>query len=776
MRNLFLVLLLTLLVAFAGCGGGDDKSSTSTDTSVGNDTFIEYTPAVFKASSNAYNFNDDGTALLSIEQLILNQWEVPFPQDAFNAADKEGKRKFYEAYIASAITQSESLLPIYAPQGDAGDFSVDVNNGVIDFTNYKLPADIDGDGQVTLDEDATLLIDALVDNVQGSVYDVNSDNVVDNRDLLYLVARLLTQVDSFHFYTTDGKELGVKAKLWDDSHVVDLSALSDTPQQVRIIVRDINGASSVKDEPSITQDEWHSGSTLVKSPKLSRDTNTSCSIESSILENLFPPAESKYVIGFQGSVKHVMGETVNGEAISQSDISNCFNQIVLEYFNSDIHKYFVPYNMNESANWAMGGVTVVVRDGFNYDVDLLRNISAFNAYSKDIPAEVHARNVSIKNSYTKGDKIIYTYSMVHIEAVYQESDAKYPLKGKITREATDPYDDCGSVTLNRVGPGPASHTDSKTSTELEGMDASYEFEDNLAMGHHSAILTWEEGSTYELDENYMFIKDEKSYDFAIPMKYTAIKGKVLDANDEPVEGVNLSLISTCPGGPPRQFSTSKDDGSYEFGEVYIGEYNIQIENETKAVVAQVGRDVDKDIKTESLWKFHVSVSNPYGSGTMSVKKFPINTKRFKMENGYAPGSWIASVYDSSEAEISFTGSLYYHGDLFPLEINYEPLDMNNADVKDYYLHFNAMQDIPGVPTSENMWVMSGSEVKTFTTTADGRIKDDFEAKVLSETKMEWRATGEDTVYIFTLEPCKNSECSDEENTENYDDFDDEFNN
>lgn len=766
MRKLLIILLIVITSFLLSCGGGggDSTPSTQNDTSSeSNGTLIRYTPEVFAASANAYNFNDDGTALLSIEQLILNQWENPFPLDSFNAADAEGKRIFYEAYIATSITQADSLLPIYAPQGIAGDFIVDVNNSSIDFTSYKLPADIDGDGHVTLEEDVALLIDALIIGSQATLYDLNNDSSVDNRDLLYLISRLLTQANSFHFYTTDGQELGIAAKLWNDTWTVDLSSLSTVPSQVRIIVRDINGASSVKNEPSITKDEWYSSSTVSKAPRRSSDANTSCSIESSLLSNLFPLAESEFVIGFQGSVKHVMGHTIDGEVISQSDILNCFNEIILYYYNdSEVHKYFVPDSMNEFTAWGAGGVTIAVRDGFNYSLDLLKNLDAFNDYSKDIQTEVHGRNVSIKNNKTVGGKIIYTYSMVHIQAVYQESDPKYPLSGKIIRDGNDPYDDCGNIILNRFAP--ASQTDSKISNELQkdGMNASYEFQETLAMGHHKSLIKWPEGATYELDDNYMFVKDETSHDFNIPSSSTTVTGDVLDANDEPVEGVELSLISTCPGGPDRKFTTSKADGSYEFQEVYIGEYSIQIENSTKAVVAQKGGPVNQDIKTETLWKLNIALSNVYGSGAMSVKKFPINSKRFKMANTHTQDGWIAWVLDNTEAEVSFTGSLYYATDISPLEINYE-YDNN------YYLHFNAIQDIPNVPASEDLWVSSDFYVTTSTSVANGKMPSDFEDKVSSETKIEWTATGEQVSYTFTLEPCKNSECTDAV------DFEDEFN-
>ncbi len=776
MKTIKIFLLLFVIVLFTGCGssGGDDTESTDTSTDTeqvadnsDDDTYIQYVIEEYEATQNAYEFNDDGTALHGIEQLILNQWENPFPSDSFASANNEGKKEFYNSYIVSAIAEANNALPIYAPQGSAGDFTVDVNNSIADFTDYKLPADIDGDGRVTLEDDAQMLIDALVDNLTSSMYDVNNDNSVDNRDLLYLIARLLTQANSFHFYTTDGQDLGLNALSWDDTHTIDLSSLSEIPQQVRIIVRDENGASSVEDTPSITQSEWHINSSLETRSRQTRDDSPGCSIDSSILLELFPEAQSEFVIGFQGSIKHVMGHTVNGEVISKGDLTNCFNIIYTMYvYDSKVHKYFVPNNMNSVPRIGGNDTSFVVQEGFHYDKDLLEDIPAWNAYSKDIPTEVHGKNRSYKNSYTKGDKIIYTYSMVHIEAVYHESDAKYPLEGEIKRDSQDPYKDCGKLVFNRLDP--AAQTDTKYSLELENNGyniTNYEFQDNLAMGHHQSSIKWEKGTTYELDDNFVFIKDETSHDFNIPLHDDVITGEVLDATNEPVSNVNLILRSTCDN-TLKKYATTNENGSYEFKEVYIGEYEILIDDEVKATVAQTGEPVTKDFKTDQLWKFRVDFHSVYGSGSMTIKNFPIELDNLNSTSQADSVVFVGNDYASysENTTISYSGISYDNG-LSPLDIFYDTY------FEKMMLEWNAIIFVENYPFQIGSGAMYGDA-----TLCNGTLPLDFKSKVEAGEPFDFgELTGSDVASCkMTFEPCKNTECSDEDSSIP-DDFDDEFN-
>ena len=727
-------------------------------------------------TQNAYVYNADGTAFLKIKQGVCNNWETAFSDTNFTTADLQTKIELYKDYVYQALEENknENQL-IYAPRGVAGDFNLTVKDGAIDLTNYKLPGDLNGDGNVTND-DIDVLAQALAmkDYVTPPPsYDVDKNGVVDYRDLLYIGARLMTQVVTFDIYSTDGQNLNIPTIQWNNKYYASDSNSSSLPSMVRVIAKDENGASSSDDE-KITKDEWYKS--FVSPKKLSREIETSCTLNLSAIKPLFATAQKKYVIGFSGDVRFIAGHLVNKAGVIDDNLSGCANDIRDLYLSSPTHKYFIPTDMGYIVKFAKAknNKQVAVVDGYRFSDDELKDIKKYNSVSTDIGFEVHGYNKSIKQRFLHNGRYIITYARLEINAIFKESYKKYPMHGKTTRNTSDKYEDCGHIKYDRYGPAQQKDTEKTDLQRVSKSIKKYSFSSLLSMGHYHASIVWPKGGEYLLENNFIVKKDKTEKNFEIPWSPNSVKGHLYDSYDNPVNGKPIELRSTCDG-TLKKYYTTKEDGSFEFKDVDIGEYEVLVDGEPKATVVQPGSGTQKEIKDKPLWKATIKYSalQPYGTGTLSVKRFKLDCENATGYQGSDKlGKMCVEIYDdgaingntsegSDKATIKYSGTIHNDPNLsIPLHIT------------TYGIGFQAF--IPKTYTQLASTTLLLNSHNTYDL-CRGVFPDRSKAldDIRHNRKIHFITTGNATCE-FTLEPCKNDSCEDKSSIrhDDFDDFDD----
>ena len=733
-----------------------------------NDTATEANP-----TDGAYNYNEDMTAFLKIKQQVCNNW-----QDALNdinltdISNLPNIFEAYQVYLSNALEKDplQNAL-IYAPRGSAGDFNVSVSNGQIDLSDYKLPGDVNGDGNVS-QEDADMLINALTmrsimqPNVQR--YDLDKDGMVDVRDLLYLDARLLTQVKYFDFYTTDGNSLGLPSLAYEDRkyNLVDINSSIST---VRVIARDENGASSSKNT-NITANEWYKDYQALDR-KLSK--TYTCSIAPEEFSSLYPTAEGKYVIGFMGSASFISGHLVNKQGIIDDGLIGCFPDIIYMYLISKTHKYFIPTDMGYNVKFAAGNkITLAVADGYRLSSDDMKDIKTYNKKIANLQYEVHAKDKTVMRRFLHNGKYINVYAMLRINAVFRESLKKFSMKGKIIRNTQDKYKDCGKIRYDRFGPARQEDSE-KTNIQPDSTGITkYEFSPVLSMGHYHASIIWPKGSEKLLDSNFIVKQKNDVKDFNIPLSKGNINGHLYDYYDRPLKNKEITIHSTCDDSYAKQVTTD-GEGYFEFKDMDTGEYEVILDSKPKAVVYQPGGGATKDIKDKPYWKMSIKYSSiyPYGTGTLSVKRFKLDC-----ENATDGGS--SNILEKSCTEIYDDGTVIdnIENDDDKAKITYNGKLINDPNlnipltITTYGVAFNAAIKIPGTTEQIHSVTTKQSSFNTYGI-CRGVFPDAENAlNLIKENgKIHFKTFGNATCE-FTLEPCKNNSCEDESSIR-YDDFD-----
>ena len=732
---------------------------------------INNTPTITNPTSGAYNYNEDMTAFLKIKQQVCNEWQNALSDiNLTDISQIQNIIKAYKAYLSNALEndpQQNEL--IYAPRGSAGDFEVNVSNGEVDLSSYKLPGDVNGDGNVT-QKDADMLINALAmkSMIQPNIqtYDLDKNGVVDIRDLLYLGARLLTQVKYFDFYTTDGSPLGLPSLAYENRYFpIDINSSIST---VRVVARDENGASSSKNE-KITKDEWHKDYQIL-GRRLSK--TYTCPVAPEEFLSLYPTAEGKYVVGFMGSAGFISGHLVNKQGVIDDTLVGCFPDIIYMYLVSKTHKYFVPTDMGYNVKFGGNKTTISMIDGYRLSSDDMKDIKTYNKKIANLQYEVHAKDKTVLSRFLHNGKYINVYAMLRINAVFRESLKKFPMKGNIIRDAQDKYKDCGKIRYDRFGP--ARQKDSEeTNIEPNGANITkYQFDPILAMGHYHASIVWPKGSEKLLDSNFIVKQEIDTKDFNIPLNKGNINGHLYDYYNKPLKNKEITIRSTCDDSFTKQITTD-GEGYFEFKDMDTGEYEIVLDGKPKAVVYQPGSGATKDIKDKPYWKMNIKYSSiyPYGSGSLSVKRFKLDC-----ENTTDDGS--GSILGKQCTQINDDGSVVdnIQNDDDKAKITYSGRLINDPSlnipliITTYGIAFNAAIKIAGQPEQIHSITTKQSSYNTYYM-CRGVFPDIENAlKLIKENgKIHFKTFGNATCE-FTLEPCKNDSCIDKSSIR-YDDFD-----
>ena len=346
--------------------------------------------------------------------------------------------------------------PVYCPRGPAGDFIVDAVDGIADFRFYKLPADPNGDGLVD-ENDIKMLSSALAEESSNLLYDLDGDGQVDGRDMLYLTARLLSEAHSFHFYTIDGQNLGLAPINWTDPHQVNVSGLNPVPEKIRIIIRDINGSSSVVSGIENLNQEWHRQngfeqylqSRSIQNSQTDDESLLSQDIIYSMFEQPLDFDDDEFLVSWFGSVS-IVGIT-NQDTVENVGIS----QAVIKQLNKNhdkMNNIRFEYNMQDGSRYITTDKRWLGESGL---ISRHTNRSSFFSrvkYSRDgLISSVFAYSKTRTESHTINGITITIRHIMQCSSVYYADKNDKSLGSSVQRD--DKFETCGEIKFERLGPG-----------------------------------------------------------------------------------------------------------------------------------------------------------------------------------------------------------------------------------------------------------------------------------------------------------------------------------
>ncbi len=169
--------------------------------------------------------------------------------------------------------------------------------------------------------------------------------------------------------------------------------------------------------------------------------------------------------------------------------------------------------------------------------------------------------------------------------------------------------------------------------------------------------------------------------------------------------------------------------------------------ELQAKVDEIEEKIKNDTCEPPLWKFYTHYSSYLGSGSMTIKKFPIDLENLDNSSNGSFVVFVSNDYASYEegTTISYSG-LEYDDGLAPLLVGYETYFSKNI------LEFSALIYAFGNPDPYQI----GSGFATGMT-CDGTLDPQFRSKVEAGEEISWTAPG-DATCTFTFTPCTNEAC------------------
>lgn len=205
-----------------------------------------------------YNYNVDSSSVrvLSNDAVNANATTQAALSEKINANDNSGFNTVFEIYVNDLLETSFAIdsIPTYAPRGESNHLLSNVVNGQIDYSGFILKGDINSDSKVDF-TDLQALKEAIFSGLSISMYDVNLDGSVDVKDIIFLVARIGTEIYCFDFYTPGGEKIiDIPTRSIADSSVFDYPG-SET--QVMVVPKDINKTSGFTEGLSDINDVWY---------------------------------------------------------------------------------------------------------------------------------------------------------------------------------------------------------------------------------------------------------------------------------------------------------------------------------------------------------------------------------------------------------------------------------------------------------------------------------------------------------------------------------------
>ncbi|MBN2895120.1 MAG: hypothetical protein JXK05_04405 [Campylobacterales bacterium] len=750
MKTAPIFLLAAMTALLIGCGGGGGGSDTQA-------TGESSTSATGGANSSAsvvtaaYNYNSDGTAVRTLNNEAVNTYTaMQTLLDSLKSDEAAFGIQFdrFGIDILQHLSTTDTL-PSFAPRGSNKSLSVSVKEGMIDYENYLLNGDANGDYRVD-SKDLDVLKSALFNS--DSAYDTNGDGVMDIKDLIYTCARLNTEIAYFDFYTSSGEKLPLSTRSIHEGKSV---AYSGSETTVMVVAKDQNKASGFEDTLSDIADVWYRKSGWVYSDStLLYETPATASplrIASSVMVRDTVRAVtnmdvSPYLTGWHLSVSYVETGTFDGFGETGIDQFSMF----LTEAKTKIDSHFIKSTMGSPGNVAQ---TLT---------QYLYHIGSTNGKTN----EVKAHNLSYADAYTRDGDTVTIKRVVHAASVLYESAADQILTGEVTADVTLN----GEITLDRIGPSPKEDT-FKGSVSGNSVEVK-----NIPLGEYTATMNTSCQCPLTLG-NIIFDSPTAKANFTL--SDASVKGTisidVVDASDVPLENKRVTIEQDAcadQGVDGNSLLMSEEVDTNDLGEAVFenmpfGDYKVSVDGTYVKTIHVCASGTEK-IVLSPLWRLRINYVFPdLGSGTVTYKNFTLDCSNPLTGNdassdaivigniGYREIPTCAWVDDDQlDIRTMKKASLSYSG-----IIQADPYLGSDMTIATEGIVFEAY--IPSIEWQIESIIWEGSYGHGPVNGCFGNFASDTLANIKAGKKSEWSSMskGDGASYCdFTLEPCQNEKC------------------
>ncbi len=627
------------LSAFVGfISGVTDESATMTSAKDDVRTFGVDNPAVKKHPK--FNYNEDGSSIRELSNKNVNNYLKTQESllEKINGNDSGSFHNLFENYVNGLLEDSylTDSIPSYAPRGESKEITINVANGQIDYSNYILKGDINLDSKVDF-TDLNELKMALFTGSEESIYDLNSDNVIDTRDMIFLVARIGSEVSYFDFYTTAGEKISdIPTREASDPRAF---SYTGTETQVMVVPKDINKASGFTSGLNDLDDVWYKKTDwtyqdddgwVVEDGANGQDSDTwfrnasSASQDDGVLRRSAgqeAPAAEK---GKGEIFKYILDKLLDFDKVKSTPYLVGWH-LDLRYVNAGTFKALDNYGMDGSRSYMLPYENRIRNPHFAKTKMMYENISVTKtAYVFHLGIErdpVHVRSVRqpIKRKIIVDGQEIIVRQIVHAQSQTFTSNEEHTLSADIWSSNNNLE---GNVKLYRIGPYP----DEKDYGSAEVKNNSFSVP-NLPYGAYKMDFENKCGCSTSIDDSYIF-KDDDTYILEMEevAKNVRVGLTIVDGSDNPLSTSTVTITSAeCVSEAKSASGTTNGEGFVAFTDMPIGKYNVSVDgagagsitfcdNYNSTVVVAIDR----------LWEFSVTYNSPYGSGTITASDFRID--------------------------------------------------------------------------------------------------------------------------------------------------------
>ncbi len=585
-----------------------------------------------------FNYNEDGGSVRVLSTGPVNDYvEVQESLSThITARDEVSFSNTFELYVIDLLDISESIdsMPSYAPRGESKQLTVDVTNGIIDYSNYIFKGDINLDSEVDF-TDLEALKTALFSEDSASIYDAdaNSDGSVDIRDMIFILARIGTQISYFDFYTTAGeKVLDISIREASDPRVVDYIG---PEAQVMVVPKDINKASGFTSGLSDSADVWYkkSGWVYEDDAVATMALGDTAAVKSIAQKDT---AATGRFTAQNDDVGTSKGEIIKSVLDEMLDFDEAKNEpyligwyLGLRYVDVGTYQALDTYGMDGSVSYIQPYEDRIRAPHFaktTMTTDFLFvskiDYSLRFGIAKDI-AHTAGKHQSLEQVLIRNGESVIVRQILHGYSVRYTSEENHVFSGNIWGGNNNLE---GSVRLYRIGPYP----DEKDYGTFEVKDGNFSAP-NLPYGAYEINFENKCGCATPMESSFIF-KDEETNFFKVEevtKKVTVgltIVNTVDDA-DEPIKNAAVEIKSSdCVSEAKSASATTNEQGFVAFDDMPIGKYDVYVDGKMVTSIIFCDTYAEKIVvSTSHLWKFKVVYTNAdYGGGTITATDLDID--------------------------------------------------------------------------------------------------------------------------------------------------------
>jgi len=628
MKKLIYLLLIFVLVSFNSCGGDGESSSNNSSN---NDT---------ERKELLYNYNSDTTAVRNLNTTAVNDYQ--YVQEVLDETEEKSDfDRVIDVFVSELLTESQphDNIPSYAPRGVDKSLEVNVVDGIIDYSSYKLKGDLNNDYVVDY-KDLDLLKEALYKKDDSS--DLNADGVVDVKDIVYLVARLNTEISYFDFYTLDKKKMNIPSRSVFDSK----SFRYETEEKkILVVAKDINFASGFNSGLDDINDVWYKqtgwkeeGVELIDEGVQTRafsDITNKQIIKKAITLIKSNNEPSPYLIGWSISIR--FADVVDFSKVDTSGLLSYANDF--KELKKMVEEHFKDTDMNR------GTYEYLENNNFYYRIGYMRGQK-----DKYLNGEILvADHFSYYKVYSKNGKKIKIKKVLHFVSQTDYSELKHNMKIDIESDKKIK----GKFYITRVGPDPK---DKEYSKDI--LNNKIEFND-IPLGGY--LFKYESSCGCEIslsDKVNVFDKSGKTYKITIPDKKAnlGVYIRYQDSNNIEIVGKKVDIISDeCMSESVQKSLLTDNEGKVMFHDLPIGKYKIYVDGKYKKTILFC-KNKTEIIYIDKRWFVKWSIiSSPdsifNGSVTLSNLKIDCEDDSLKVDPKYGKKCLV----DYTDAKVVYSG-------------------------------------------------------------------------------------------------------------------------